>query len=301
MIVDCHIHLWHNSAQLGRAADGVRHPTARADEPLPEASLDQYLGGARAVDRTIVLGIASRHLGAELPHRQIAEVVRSSNGRLIGFAGIDPTDRDAGRQLREAREEHGLLGVGLCPAACDCHPADTRAMRLYETACALKMPVVFHRAGLMAAPSRLDYARPALIDEVARAFPELRIVVSHVGRPWAEECLMLLAKHPGVYSDIAGLLERPWPAFNLLLSANSGGVIDKLLFASGFPFAAPAVCIEALYSINHLAHGTNLPTIPRERLRSIVERDAIALLGLPGALAPSRPAAGGSGLTRTDE
>jgi predicted TIM-barrel fold metal-dependent hydrolase len=57
-------------------------------------------------------------------------------------------------------------------------------------------------------------------------------------------------------------------------------VIDKLLFGSDFPYTDAADCIEALYSINQIAQGTNLPLIPREALRGIVERDTLALLGL---------------------
>ena len=34
------------------------------------------------------------------------------------------------------------------------------------------------------------------------------------------------------------------------------------------------------YSINQFAQGTNLPVVPREALRGIVERDALGLLGL---------------------
>ena len=30
-----------------------------------------------------------------------------------------------------------------------------------------------------------------------------------------------------------------------------------------------------------MAMGTNMPTVPRESLRGIVERDAISLLGIP--------------------
>jgi predicted TIM-barrel fold metal-dependent hydrolase len=56
--------------------------------------------------------------------------------------------------------------------------------------------------------------------------------------------------------------------------------MNKLLFGSGFPNASAAHCIEELYGISHLVHGTNLPTIPREQLRSIVERDALKLLGI---------------------
>jgi hypothetical protein len=32
--------------------------------------------------------------------------------------------------------------------------------------------------------------------------------------------------------------------------------------------------------VNQFCHGTNLPNIPREQLRQIVERDALELLGI---------------------
>jgi hypothetical protein len=57
-------------------------------------------------------------------------------------------------------------------------------------------------------------------------------------------------------------------------------VIEKLLFGSDFPYRNAAECIEALYNINQIAHGTNLPLVPRESLRGIVERDSLSLLGL---------------------
>ena len=41
-----------------------------------------------------------------------------------------------------------------------------------------------------------------------------------------------------------------------------------------------ARAIEAIYGVNTLIHGTQLPHIARSVLREIVERDAISLLGL---------------------
>ena len=64
------------------------------------------------------------------------------------------------------------------------------------------------------------------------------------------------------------------------MSVYQGGVIDKLLFGSDFPYTNATECIEALYSINRIAQGTNLPVVPREALRGIVERDTLGLLGL---------------------
>lgn len=66
--------------------------------------------------------------------------------------------------------------------------------------------------------------------------------------------------------------------------------MDRLLFASDFPFTTPAASIETLYSLNQIVQGTNLPTIPRELVRGIIECDALSLLGL----APREAAAAAS-------
>ena len=105
-------------------------------------------------------------------------------------------------------------------------------------------------------------------------------MIAQLGQPWVDETICLLGKHDNVYADVSGLLSRPWQAYNALVSAYQYGVIDKLLFGSDFPYRSAAECIEALYSINQIAQGTNLPLIPREALRGIVERDALSLLGL---------------------
>jgi hypothetical protein len=58
------------------------------------------------------------------------------------------------------------------------------------------------------------------------------------------------------------------------------GVMEKLLFGSGFPFDTPVGAIEALYSVNSYSHGTQLPSVPRSQIRGIVERDSLACLGI---------------------
>jgi len=152
------------------------------------------------------------------------------------------------------------------------------------------MPVVFEQ-NLRSPAAKLEYARPVLLDEVAREYGELRMVVSHMGYPWVAETIVLLAKHPNVFADVAGLLRHPWLAYNALLPAYEYGVMEKLLFASDFPRRSPAECIEALYSINQLSADTSLVAIPRQKLRGIVERDALTLLGIeqpPPAAARAR-------------
>ena len=95
-----------------------------------------------------------------------------------------------------------------------------------------------------------------------------------------DETICLLGKHNNVFADVSGMLSRPWQAYDALVTRIQHQVIDKLLFGSDFPYTSATECIESLYSINQLAQGTNLPVIPREALRGIVERDTLALLGI---------------------
>jgi predicted TIM-barrel fold metal-dependent hydrolase len=126
----------------------------------------------------------------------------------------------------------------------------------------------------------LEFGRPAAWDEVARTFPSLPIVIGEFGFPWIDETMVLLGKHARVYAEVSGVVSRPWQLFNALLSAASLGVMDRLLFGSGFPFEAPAKAIEQLYSVNTIAIGTQLPSVSRAAVRAIVERDALRILGI---------------------
>jgi hypothetical protein len=275
MIVDCYTHSWESPEQLGRCT-----PAAGADSGGAGAS--RHLAAAEPVDHSFVLGFRSHYLGAHIPNEQVAAHVKRNAGRLLAFAGVDPSQpKEAIADLQRAREEWGMVGLSVAPPAQDFHPSDTLAMTVYAEAARLGMPVLFHTGVYVCPATKLSYAQPVLLDEVAREFPQLKIVIAHMGYPWVAETIALLEKHANVFAEISWLLDRPWPAYHALLAAYHADVMDRLLFGSGFPNAAASECIEALYSINHICQGTNLPAIPREQLRGIVERDALSLLGIP--------------------
>jgi len=291
MIVDVHTHIWQSPDQLGRLDLGNsprsnrKRPTRISGQKaawrvVPAADPDHHWAESGTVDRSIVLGFKSRYLQAEIPNRFVAEYVNRFPQKLIGFAGIDPTERSAAQEVTIARQELRLRGITVSPANQDFHPTDSRAMRVYGECDRLRMPVLIHPSGQFTDQSKLEFGRPYLFDEVARTFPNLRMIIAQLGQPWVDETVCMLAKHGNVYADVSGLLSRPWQAYNALVCAYEHGVIDKLLFGSDFPYTSATACIEALYSINQIAQGTNLPVIPREALRGIVERDTLGLLGL---------------------
>lgn len=294
MIIDCHTHIWQSPDQLGPADLGDPSRVGRGKGPrlsptgrqlrrtIPAADPDFHWQEQEeaSIDKSIVLGFKSRYLKADIPNHFVAEYVRRAPDRLIGFAGIDPTDKNALEELDTARNQLRLKGVTLSPANQDFHPADSRVMKIYEACEKQGMPILFHPGAHFIEQSKMEYGRPYLLDEVARCFPKLKIVIGQLGQPWVEETIVMLGKHMNVYADISGLLNRSWQAYNTLVSAYQYGVIEKLLFGSDFPYTTASDTIEALYSLNQMIQGTALPAVPREQLRGIVERDTVGLLGI---------------------
>jgi uncharacterized protein len=291
MIVDCHTHIWQSPAQLGQVDLGELNrptrpratrfsPQRAAWRAVPAADPDHHWAQSSAVDKSFVLGFKSLYLRAEIPNRYVADYVSKYPQKLIGFAGIDPTEPGAVEEVRSAKNDLHLRGITISPANQDFHPTDSRAMRVYAEAERLGMPILIHPVGQYTEQSKLEYARPYLLDEIARSFPRLPLIISQLGQPWVDETICLLGKHQNVFADVSGMLSRTWQTYGALVSAHQYQVIDKLLFGSDFPYTSATECIEALYSINQIAQGTNLPVIPREALRGIVERDTLGLLGL---------------------
>ena len=115
---------------------------------------------------------------------------------------------------------------------------------------------------------------------MAIAFPELRMVLAHVGHPFSEECLVVIRKHPHVYADISAIYYRPWQFYNTLIAAQEYHVTHKLLFGTDYPFAGGADSIAGLRNANHVIAGSGLPRVTDETIEGILTRDSFGLLGL---------------------
>ncbi len=258
MIVDCHTHVDMSTGQTG---------------------LSEHLAAAETVDACIVL--AEPHQAGEKTNSELAEYVARHSRKMVGFAFVDPVhDRGVTRDLAGVTEKLGLRGLALYCCRCGFHPADSRAMQLYEAAQQMALPVFFHNAGPVGADAVLAYAQPMLLDEVAQQLPDLKIIIGNMGAPFVEQTFAMVAKHPNVYGDLTIRPGNVWQTYNTVICAYEHGIMDKLLFGSGFPFATASQCIETLLGFNKLLADTNLPTVPRGSIRAIIERDTLEVLGL---------------------
>ncbi len=279
MIIDVSTQIWSDPTEIGITRSSVPSQWKDHWQDL-DPSASAHDEATSCVDLAFVLGFRSEFLNAHLSAESVASFVAKAKNRRIGFAGIDPMHRDAMLEIDRAMSL-GLSGISIAPAAQNYHPAHSRAMRVYEHCERLGLPIiVLHGLHLSSPKITLDYARPTALDEVARNFPDLKMVISHFGCPWIDEAILMVGKHSNLYLDTAGLIARPWTLFNSLMRAYESCVLDKVLFASGFPFASPEQAIKQIYSINGYSQGTELPSIPRAMLNSIVERDSLDCLGL---------------------
>lgn len=259
MIVDCHTHIKPSAEDTGTT---------------------EHLAAAETVDVCVVL--AASDGPSEQINKQLAQYVSKHKEKMVGFAVVDPgKDKISTNHLKSIPEKLGLKGIVLYCAACGFHPTHSRAMRFYESAQELDLPVFFHNTGNpLGGSAVLEYAQPFLLDEVAREFANLKIIIGSMGVPFVEQTLAMVVRHKNVYADLTIHPKRVWQTYNMVVAAYENGVMDKLLFGSGFPTASAGQCIETLLGFNMLLADTNLPTVPRGNIRNIIERDTLELLGI---------------------
>jgi predicted TIM-barrel fold metal-dependent hydrolase len=132
----------------------------------------------------------------------------------------------------------------------------------------------------------LRYAHPLVMDEIAIAFPELRIVMAHLGHPWQVDTFAVIRKHPNVYADVSAGFYRPWSFYSAMRLATEWNVLPKLLFGTDYPIATATETLTGLRAVNAPIAGTGMPPVPLDAVEAIIERDALTCLGLTRPAVP---------------
>ncbi|MEI6503993.1 MAG: amidohydrolase family protein, partial [Armatimonadota bacterium] len=105
--------------------------------------------------------------------------------------------------------DRGARGIKFfCPR----HPlGDERYFPLYEAVKECAGVAVFHTGYLMHDADytprwqvKLDDLRTCHMDTIERWVPHLRILMSHFGNPYWDECWKVMWAHPTVYADMSG-------------------------------------------------------------------------------------------------
>ena len=90
----------------------------------------------------------------------------------------------------------------------DTYINDTDLWPFYRKAEELEIVLDIHTGFSWVPPGKSKYALPILIDDVARDFPDLKIVAFHMGYPHCDDLNLVAMGHPNVYLCLSLLI--PW-------------------------------------------------------------------------------------------
>lgn len=211
---------------------------------------------------------------------QVAEFCRKDPETFIGFGYVNAVLNGMGEEVLRQRNELGLFGLKLYPCSDGYKPDDTHVFKVYEAASSIGMPVLFHHAGMPVAYDSLYHTDPAQIDVIAECFPELRIVLAHLGYPRVDETLYVARKHKNVYCDISwpyGDVNHPSFMYMLwkdLLTALNMGVMHKMIFGTDYPGVRQRPYVDMLLNINRYSHHADL-NLPMDKVSDMLDKNLV--------------------------
>ena len=280
MIVDVHCHAWDYErhftpdfrAQAKRARAGV--------EVDLSVRYEYYRATCPSETRSIVFGGKAHLGGVWIDDDYVARYVAEHADTCLGFLSIDPTQEGWEAELKRGHLELGFRGVKLLPMYAGFRPDEPRLDPFWEYASRNRLPVLLHTGTTFVAQAPLECTLPRHLDVVATRFPDVKIVMAHLGHPYEGECIVTARKHQNVYADVSALHYRPFQLYHSLMLVQEYGVWGKILFGTDYPFTTVNASIDGMHGLNRMLEGTALPRLDPAAIEAMIHRDTLTLLGL---------------------
>jgi len=133
---------------------------------------------------------------------------------ILGFGYVELGPRPDPPEAIDRLKEQGFAGLKFIAPS---EPYDHECYYpLYERAQALGMPILFHTGFLAISPSdgprrvSTDKMRPVRLDTIGRAFPNLRMIMAHLGSPEFHSALSVTDSFANVYGEFSGHSGSKW-------------------------------------------------------------------------------------------
>jgi uncharacterized protein len=216
------------------------------------------------VERFVTYNYAHKPgIAAEL-NRWTAEFA-ARNPSALPFATVFPGDEGNVAMLVELFDEHGFLGIKIQPLVSDFFPDDERMRPVYR--------LLVERGKILAAhagtaPVANQYVGADHFEPVMREFPEMKVIVAHMGAFEFDRFFAMARACPNVYLDTSvnfidrGLMDDlisrgEFPPLALPGAEHyDHGVLlelsDRILFGSDFPNIPYdyEACIESVLALD---------------------------------------------------
>ena len=218
----------------------------------------------------IAIGVVPFRKGMD--NGDIERLVSAYPDRFQVLCHIDPWDgeealKDVDRYVLHGKACGIILEPGQTHIRAPMMADDEKLWPIYEKCQQENVLVTMTFGGMMCAG--LEFYDPARLDRVARAFPELKLVISHGGWPHALELIHIAWAHPNVYISPDCYLLEDVPGSEIYVKAcNSLRIQHQMLFGSVYP--APL----------KTAYDSYIRQLTPEAQRRVMFENAAELLGL---------------------
>ena len=239
-IIDIHTHAWPDAVAPNAIAALQSLGTLTAFYDGTVAGLTAIMAQS-GVSASVVQPVATKASQVPGINDWAASI---SGGGVIAFGAIHPEFEDPGAEI-ERMAQMGLRGMKLHPEHQSFAPDEPRLAPIYEAAIAHDMTVFFH-AGADALHETVR-GTPRAFSAVLEAFPQMRVVLAHLGgfRVWNDVAEVLVGQN--VFLDTAYTLGHlPDADFVEIVHAHGA---EKVLFGSDGPWTDPAAEIAWLRSL----------------------------------------------------
>jgi predicted TIM-barrel fold metal-dependent hydrolase len=163
----------------------------------------------------------------------IAESMKAAPGRIIGFIRVNPhLQEHALKSIREGVTMHGFRGVKYHPRN-EAFPINSEELSypLAELAAKLRVPILIHTGE----PDTYGYAQPTLVGDLADSFPDLTLIIGHMGKRLYEDAILVATWFENV------LLETSFRSPRDIARAVRKVGADRVIYGSDMPFGIPEI------------------------------------------------------------
>lgn len=280
MIVDVHSHYFRYPDHFSESFVSQSRRARKGVDVDLTVRWKEYEESATSAGHSIVFGGKAKLAGMWVPDVEVAAYAAHHADRLTGFLSVDPTQPGWHEELVEGHEDLKLQGIKLLPMYAGFKPNSPELDDLWHYASRHGLPVLLHTGTTFIDAAPLDCTLPRLLDEVAIRFPDVRIVMAHLGHPFEPECVAVIRKHANVYADCSALHYRPFQLYHSLMLVQEYGVWEKVLFGSDYPFTNVDASLAGMRALNKMLEGTELPRLNMDQMEAMFERDSLAILGI---------------------
>jgi predicted TIM-barrel fold metal-dependent hydrolase len=273
---DCHVNIWNDEHVL--PLYGSQLARVRQGDMAPKSDAETIFAEMADVEKAIVFALRyGDSVGIESDDETTARAVAKYPDKIVGFAYVDPRRADCMDMLEHAVEDLGLKGVKYGPIYNGVALSDPRLDPVYAYCQKHNIPLTMHMGTTYARNAPVDMGRAIHVEPVALKYPDLTMILAHMGHPWYGDCIAVSRKQPNVFCEVSALFYRPWQYYNILIEAQEYKIIDKIFFGTDFPFSRVGESVDGLLNINNQVEGTNLPRVTDDTKAQILNSNPFAV------------------------